>query len=95
MMFRSEPLRRAVASLPCQHCGREGCTQAAHRNEGKAMGMKTSDALIAALCVDCHRELDQGKDMTRDQRRAMWDRAYVRTAQALIESGELVLKGSQ
>lgn len=54
-MFRSEKLRRAVAGLPCQHCGREGCTQAAHRNESKGMGMKVSDALLAALCVDCHR----------------------------------------
>lgn len=89
MVYRSEPLRRAVAGLPCQHCGRHDATQAAHRNEGKAMGMKTSDALIAALCVDCHRELDQGRDMSKAERRDMWNRAAVRTYQALIESGVL------
>ena len=92
-MFRSEPLRRAVADLPCQHCGRHGQTQAAHRNEGKGMGMKTSDALLAALCVDCHRELDQGKNLSREERRDMWNRACILTYQALVESGVLKLKG--
>lgn len=91
-MFRSEKLRRAVSALPCQHCGREGCTQAAHRNEGKGMGLKTSDALLAALCSDCHRELDQGKDMSKAERRDMWNRACIRTYQALVESGVLVVK---
>ena len=92
-MFRSEPLRRAVADLPCQHCGRHGQTQAAHRNEGKGTGMKTSDALLAALCVDCHRELDQGKNLSREERRDMWNRACILTYQALVESGVLKLKG--
>ena len=67
-MFRSEKLRRAVAGLPCQHCGREGCTQAAHRNESKGMGMKVSDALLAALprkarvdaVIDLRDKLDRG-----------------------------------
>ena len=91
-MFRSEKLRRAVADLPCQHCGREGCTQAAHRNESKGMGMKVSDALLAALCVACHRKLDQGKDMSKAERRDMWNRACIRTYQALVESGALGVK---
>lgn len=89
MTYRSEKLRRAVADLPCQHCGRYGCTQAAHRNEGKGMGLKTSDALLAALCADCHRELDQGKDMSREERRDMWNRACIKTYQALMETGVL------
>ena len=91
-MFRSEKLRRAVASLPCQHCGRDGHTQAAHRNESKGMGLKTSDALLAALCVNCHRELDQGKYMSKAERRDMWNRACILTYQALVESGVLVVK---
>ena len=89
--MRSEKFRRAVADLECMACGREGATQAAHRNEGKGMGLKNSDALIAALCVDCHRELDQGRTMSRDERRDFWNRAYIRTIQALIERGRLVL----
>lgn len=94
MTYRSEGFRRAVASIPCAECGRYGATQAAHRNEGKGMGLKVSDALCAALCDRCHRELDQGGSMTREERRDMWNRAYIRTMQALIESGRLVLAGN-
>ena len=93
MTYRSETLRRAVADLPCQHCGRHGFTQAAHRNESKGMGMKTSDALLAALCDVCHRELDQGKAMSRDERRDMWNRACIKTYQALVETGVLKVAG--
>lgn len=89
MTFRSEKLRRAVATLSCVNCGRHGDTQAAHRNEGKGMGLKTSDALCAALCSGCHQELDSGKTMTRDERRDFWNRAFVKTMQQLIEAGVL------
>ncbi len=92
-LFRSEALRRLVASLPCMECGLEGHTQAAHRNEGKGMAAKTSDALLAALCVGCHAWLDQGKDMTQAERRDYWNRACIKTYQALIESGQLEIKG--
>lgn len=90
-MFRSEKLRRAVSQLHCMHCGRTGATQAAHRNEGKGMGMKTSDALLAALCDECHRELDQGRDLSREERRDMWNRAAIKTYQELIETGRLAV----
>lgn len=90
--FRSEPLRRAVASLECMACGRHGRTQAAHANEGKGMAMKVSDALLAALCDECHTELDQGKTMTREERRDFWNRAHIHTMQALVERGLLVTK---
>jgi hypothetical protein len=86
-LFRSEPFRRLITTLPCQECGKEG-TQAAHRNEGKGLALKTSDALIVALCPDCHTFLDQG-NMEREERRAMWDRAYIKQIQALIERGVL------
>jgi hypothetical protein len=89
LMFRSEAFRRLVCELPCQHCGTAGRTQPAHRNRGKGMGIKVSDALCAALCVECHRELDQGKDMSRHERHEMWDQAYIRTMQTLIEQGHL------
>lgn len=92
-MFRSEKLRRAVAELDCQWCGIGGETQAAHRNQGKGMGMKTSDALVAALCCECHRQLDSGKLLERQERREMWDAAFIKTMQALIENGKLTVKG--
>ena len=83
-LFRSEQFRKLVTSLPCQVCGQEG-TQAAHRNEGKGMGLKTSDALVVALCPTCHTRLDQGSDMTRAEKREFWDSAYIRQMQYMVE----------
>jgi hypothetical protein len=87
--FRSEKLRRAVASLPCQACGLEGSTQAAHANQGKGGAIKASDARIAALCVRCHAELDQGGTMTKTDRRAFEDEMILKTYIALVEAGLL------
>ena len=85
-LFRSEPFRKLVASLPCQSCGSEG-TQAAHRNQGKGLALKTSDALVVALCPTCHHELDQGMDMTKEQRRDFWNQCYIKQMQYMIETG--------
>jgi len=87
--FRSEKWLRAVASLPCVLCYREGATQAAHRNEGKGMGIKAHDCWTAALCVSCHSEIDQGKDMTRDERRSRMDRAILMTLAELAQAGAI------
>jgi cytochrome c553 len=84
---RSEKWLRAVASLDCVVCGVGGQTQAAHRNEGKSMSAKTDDALTAALCVSCHRELDQGKTYDRDQKRAIMDSAILKTLVQLAREG--------
>ncbi len=85
----SEPWRRAVAALPCVLCQREGETQAAHRNEGKGMGLKTDDALTAALCTTCHTAIDQGPDFSRDERRRRLDVAILLTIRALARAGKL------
>lgn len=80
----------AIRECPCGHCGaQDGTVVAAHRNEGKGMGVKVSDALIAPLCFTCHSALDQGKDLERDERRRMWDRAYIKGMQYMIEMGIL------
>ena len=91
MTWRSEAMRRAVASLECMGsgCGAPAPTQAAHRNENKGRSIKTSDALLAALCPECHRRLDAGRDMTREQRRQEWNEAAIRTWQALVERGKV------
>lgn len=85
----SEAWRRAVAALPCVLCQREGQTQAAHRNEGKGMGLKTDDALTAALCTTCHSAIDQGPDFSRDERRRRLDVAILLTIRALARAGKL------
>jgi hypothetical protein len=87
MRHESEPWRRAVASLPCVLCGRQGRTQCAHRNEGKGMSIKTDDALSAALCDVCHAEIDQGSQHKRAERRARMDRAIRLTLAELARRG--------
>lgn len=85
--FRSERWLRAVASLACVRCYREGHTQAAHRNEGKSMGKKVDDCWTAALCDKCHAEIDQGKSMTKEERRAAMDVYILLTLQQLAREG--------
>lgn len=58
--LRSPRHRRVVASLDCVKCGAVGRTQAAHTNFGKGLGMKACDSQLMALCVECHRDHDQG-----------------------------------
>jgi hypothetical protein len=94
MTFRSEKLRRAVSEQPCQSCGREGATQAAHANlseYGKGMAHKASDAALMALCDRCHSELDQGKTMDKAERRDFQQTMIARTLVRLIEQGRLVV----
>ncbi|RKQ97128.1 hypothetical protein C7446_2548 [Kushneria sinocarnis] len=89
---RSQPVRdrkwlSAVHQIEsCVLCGSYGI-QAAHRDEGKAMGRKQDDALTAALCPECHYELGNGKHLSREQRRAEMDRAIVLTLQQLVRRG--------
>lgn len=87
-MFRSERWLRAVTSLDCVKCGREG-TQAAHRNEGKGMSLKTDDCLTAALCPECHSEIDQGSKMTKAERRELMNAAILFTLVQLARQGKV------
>lgn len=85
--YRSEAWLRAVRQLGCMRCFKEGATQAAHRNQGKSMAMKTDDCLVAALCAECHAEIDSGRDMTRAERREAMDVAILMTLRALAKKG--------
>ncbi len=69
----------AVGSIEsCVLCGAWGI-QVAHRNQGRGVGQKAHDVLTAALCPDCHYEIDNGNYLTKDERRARMDRAIVLT----------------
>lgn len=82
----------AVGSLEtCVLCGRHGI-QVSHRNEGKGMGLKNPDHLTASLCVDCHDAIDNGPDLSRDERRALMDRAIVLTLDRLVKTGKVGLQ---
>jgi nitrite reductase/ring-hydroxylating ferredoxin subunit len=87
---RSKKLLKLVAALDCQCCGAGGMVQAAHTNwgGGKGRGIKASDNLVAALCLKCHYDIDQGAHMTKEERQKMWHNAHLKTIELLVDRGE-------
>lgn len=83
--IRSKKLLKLVTSLDCQLCGSVSCVQAAHTNwgGGKGRGIKADDNLVAALCLKCHYEIDQGAHLSKDERKEMWQKAHIATVEAL------------
>lgn len=85
--WRSRKHLQNVASLPCQHCGLEGQTQAAHSNmatHGKGRSIRSSDQFTAALCFACHYDLDAGHGLTKDEKQLMFMNALRKTWAELL-----------
>ena len=82
---RDKELLKKVAQLDCQHCGSGEMVQAAHSNwgGGKGRGIKADDNLVAALCLKCHWEIDQGVKLTKRERQEMWQKAHEKTMRAM------------
>jgi hypothetical protein len=57
--------------------------------DGKGRGLKADDYRIAALCYKCHTELDQGKNMSREERLNMWEDAHRATIGWLFENEKI------
>ena len=79
----------AVASLPCQLCNADG-VQVAHSNQsrdGKGMGLKSYPWRVAALCPQCHTEIDSGKNLSRAERIERWEEAHRKTMGELFGRG--------
>ena len=94
-MYRNKKLLELLRQLPCQNCGIEnGTIVACHTNQskhGKGMSMKAPDSLVAALCSTCHYELDNGRKLSKEERVHLWDQAYIKTMQYLIEHEMLII----
>ncbi len=89
-IYRNKKWLAAVGSIQqCVLCGAWG-TQVAHRNESKGMGIKADDCASAALCVCCHAEIDNGKNLMREERRQLMDRAIVLTVIQIARMGLVV-----
>jgi len=88
-MYRNRKLLDACRELPCQNCGiSDGTVVAAHSNQlkdGKGRGLKAHDYRIASLCYKCHMELDQGKDLSKQERTELWEEAHRKTIGQLFE----------
>ena len=95
-MYRNKQLLEIVRKSPCQHCGIEdGSVVAAHSNQlrdGKGRGIKSSDAMIAALCNNCHMEIDQGSKLSKQERVEFWEEAHRKTICWLFENNLLSVK---
>lgn len=91
--YRNRGLLDLAYELPCMlqlACCEGGVGEPAHSNQprhGKGGSIKAHDCFFVPACRPCHRELDQGKTMTRDEKRDAWDEAFLRTYQALWERG--------
>jgi hypothetical protein len=88
--LRSPKLLDAVRALPCQCCGCPPRSEASHSNQsqhGKGKAVKASDIYTAALCRVCHVEVDSGKNLSREQRTAMWTAAWIKTVNTLVQAG--------
>ena len=86
---RSKRLLEVVASLNCQNCGHYQ-SQAAHSNwhGGKGRGIKASDNYVAALCQSCHHNIDQGNELTKDERQTLWVNAHLKTLHYLLNTDQ-------
>ena len=88
-MHRDKRWLKAVHEVEyCVRCGKYG-VQAAHMNEGKGMGLKQHDCLTAALCAECHHEIDNGRNMSREERREAMRDAVLATWVKMAEMGLL------
>jgi hypothetical protein len=90
-LVRDGAYLRAVAALPCVLCNLEGHSQAAHPNNGKGLGIKTSDSLAFPLCSvggnSCHAKWDTYQ-FGRENQRA-WEAIYAKwTQEKLADAGK-------
>ena len=95
-MYRNQKLLEIIRNSPCQNCGTQnGTICAAHSNQlrdGKGRSLKAHDFRVAALCFRCHSNLDQGYQMSKEERTEFWEEAHRKTIAWLFENDHLVVK---
>lgn len=99
-IYRNAALLRLARLAPHCMCGcgapNRGDVVAAHSNQlrdGKGRSLKAHDYRVAFLGDRCHRELDQGTRMSREERVRMWEEAHRATIGWLFENGHLQVVG--
>ena len=76
--------------MKCPECGtwtivKETRVSTGNTRSGKGRGIKADDNLVAALCLQCHYEIDQGKTLSKQERQDLWQKAHIATITALAE----------
>lgn len=88
---RSRALLEAVPKLMyCCLGSHHAVVCACHSNwavHGKGKGIKADDNRIASGCLNCHHELDQGRQFTSAEKEAWFWRAHVETVRLLLSHG--------
>ena len=51
------------------------------------LGIEADDNLVAALCMSCHHDIDQGHQWSRLERQRAWWIAHRKTVEILVEQG--------
>ena len=91
--YRNKALLEIVRESPCQMCGaKDGTVCGAHSNrlrDGKGKAIKAHDFRIAALCYRCHSRIDQGADMSKEERMEAWEEAHRATIGWLFQNDKL------
>lgn len=91
MNYRNRKLLDMAEGQCCVMCGaQDGTVVAAHSNlseHGKGMGIKAHDCMVAWLCYRCHAEYDQGRRMSREERRDFILTAICKTHQEMWIKG--------
>lgn len=94
--YRSRKLLDLCHDTPCMadfphQCS--GTTVPAHSNDlmfGRGASFKADDCFVAALCPDAHDYVDGRKGgWAKDEKRAAWLRAYVKTQRWQWTNGKL------
>jgi hypothetical protein len=85
MNFRDRDLLDMAYEFPCQlqldGICQGGPGEPAHSNQsihGKGGALKAHDCFHVPGCRACHREIDQGNTMNREEKFAAWNRAFGR-----------------
>lgn len=92
MQRKQKAWLEAVGSIDrCALCGSNEMLQVAHRNMNRGIGLKAPDFETARLCGECHHAIDNGKELSKVEKRELLHRAIVQTHSILIQSGKLGL----
>lgn len=90
MIYRSQKLLKLANECEkCCSCGapNHGQIVAAHSNQlrdGKGRGIKAHDFRVAFICDLCHYRIDQGKELSKEERVKLWEEAHRKTIEWLF-----------
>lgn len=87
MTYRNRKLLDLAKGQRCVMCGADDATiVSAHSNlgeHGKGFGLKADDSMVAWLCHRCHSEYDQGRSMSKQEKRDFILTAIAKTYQEM------------